>query len=253
MPTLAILPDIHANRRALEAVLADARAHGATRFAALGDIIGFGGEPVACAQCVLELGALALRGNHEEALLTPALFGMFPAVQRMTERTRALLPAPLLRWLTALPCTAEQEGIPLTHATFDAPERWGRLRRAEDAARNFAATAPAPLAFFGHTHSPTLFRMAADGTVEKLPLVYDEQGSFHLQLHPGERYLVNPGSVGQPRDGDPRAAYALFDAETQHLTLRRVAYDTAAAAEGTLATGLPASFAEALQRGISPL
>ncbi len=253
MAVLAILADIHANLEALEAVLADARACGATRFAALGDIIGFGGAPVACAERVRDLGAIALRGNHEAALLSPSLFAPFPAVQRMTERTRALLPPDLFKWLTTLPLTAGAEGMPLVHASFAEPARWGRLRRAEDAAANFAATSPAPLAFFGHTHRPTLFRQSAEGVVTLEPVTYDAGGSLTLRPAAGERYLVNPGSVGQPRDNDPRAAYALVDTATHALTLRRVPYDTARAAAATLAMGLPERFAAALQQGVSPL
>ncbi len=250
---LAILPDIHANRPALQAVLADAHIHGACRFAALGDIIGFGGEPAVCAECIRSLKATTVRGNHEAALRSPSLFSAFPAVQRMTERTRNLLPPLLFTWLTNLPCTAEMEGIPLTHATFHEPDLWGRLKQVEEAALSFAATGQAPLAFFGHTHRPTLFCMNRSGVVEKLPIVYDTCGSFNLTLEVGKRYLVNPGSVGQPRDGDPRAAYALWDAAQHRLTLRRVVYDVEAAAASTRSIGLPEIFAATLKRGISPL
>ncbi len=250
---LALLPDIHANREALEAVLADACAHGATQYAALGDLIGFGGAPVECAQRIRALHATALRGNHEAALLHPELFAAFPAVQRMTTRTRHLLPPPLFDWLTTLPHRAEAGGIPLTHATFHAPERWGRLRDTEDAALNFATTGGAPLAVFGHTHRPTLFCQNTVGGVEQLPVRYDGGGSFVLRLETGLRYLVNPGSVGQPRDGDPRAAYALWNTATRTLTLRRVVYDTEAAAAGTRLMGLPEHFTAALRRGVSPL
>ncbi len=249
---LALLPDIHANLPALEAVLADARARGATRYAALGDIIGFGGFPAECTARVQALSATALRGNHEAALLQPSLFASFPAVQRMTERTQAQLPAPLRAWLTALPHTAEVAGVPLTHAAFHTPERWPRLSRAEDAALSFSAQA-APLAFFGHTHRPTLFVQDAAGRVTPCPICYDASGSFRLTLQEGCRYLVNPGSVGQPRDGDPRAACALYDTATRCLTLRRVAYEVEAAAAATLRMDLPARFAEALRRGVSPL
>ncbi len=250
---LAILPDIHANAEALEAVLADARAHGASQYAAPGDIIGFGGAPATCARHLRQLGATALRGNHEGALQNPALFAAFPAVQRMTEHTCSLLPSDLLGWLTTLPFTAELNGIPLTHATFHAPEQWGRLKTPHDAALSFTTTGTAPLALFGHTHRPTLFCLRAGATPTLLPICYDAGGSFTLTLQPGCRYLVNPGSVGQPRDGDARAAYALWDAATRTLTLRRVEYNAEAAALATLSMGLPQSFAEALKRGHSPL
>ncbi len=246
---LALLTDIHANRQALEAVLADAVSRGATRLASLGDIIGFGGEPAWCAERMRELGALALRGNHEDALHHPALFAAFPLVQRMAEHTARLLLPEQLDWLTTLPLTAETEGIPLTHATFHAPALWGRLSKPAEAARSFAAQ-QAPLAAFGHTHRPTLF-CQQQGRPEQLPIIYDDEGSFVLRPEPGRRYMVNPGSVGQPRDGDPCAAYALWDGST--LTLRRVAYDTEAAAASMRQAGWPARHAERLRSGLSPL
>ncbi len=247
---LAILPDIHANRQALDAVLADALSLGATRWAALGDIIGFGAEPAACAQRVRQLGACALRGNHEAALRQPELFAAFPEVQRMTERTRNLLPPPLHTWLTTLPCTAACAGIPLTHATFHAPERWGRLAKEDEARLSFAAQAAA-LAFFGHTHRPTIFCQNEAGEVERIPIGYDASGSFRLKPEAGRRYLVNPGSVGQPRDGDARAAYGLWDGE--HVLLRRVAYDAESAAEQMRQLGWTAEVADRLRRGLSPV
>ncbi len=246
---LAILPDIHANRQALEAVLADAFSRGATRVAALGDIIGFGGEPVTCAERIHQLGAIAIRGNHEEALLNPTLFAAFPTVQRMTERTRDLLPPNLLNWLSTLPHTAEAAGLPLTHATFHAPESWGRLSEPAEAARSFAVQ-QAPLALFGHTHCPTLY-CRKRGILEQLPITYDNEGSFLLHPEPGRHYMVNPGSVGQPRDCDSRAAYALWDGAT--LTLRRVPYDTEAAAAAMQQMGWPSYVADKLRHGLSPL
>ncbi len=246
---LAILSDIHANRQALDAVLADALSYGATRWVVLGDIIGFGGDPVFCAERIRTLGAVVLRGNHEAALAEPTLFAAFPAVQRMTERTRALLPPALFDWLTTLPLVAEADGMVLTHATFHSPERWGRLSQPAEAARSFAAQT-APLALFGHTHRPTLFRQLP-GILDQLPITYDEAGNFVLRSEAGTRYMVNPGSVGQPRDGDPRAAYALWDGGT--LTLRRVAYDVETAAAETRSMGLPENFAASLRQGRSPL
>ncbi len=253
MAVLAILPDVHANAQALEVVLADAQARGASLWAAPGDIVGFGGSPLLCVQRLRELGACFVRGNHEEALARPALFGAFPPAQRMAERTRDLLPPALLHHLTTLPFTAEAAGIPMVHASFHTPGRWARLREVEEAALSITCFS-APLAFFGHTHRPTLFRRGADGSLSLLPPCYDAEGSFVLRLAPGERYLVNPGSVGQPRDGDPRAAYALYDVASCELTLRRVPYDVeAAAASATAAMGLPEAFAHALRRGLSPL
>ncbi len=250
---LAILSDIHANREALEAVLADAQEQGADAFALLGDVVGFHADPGECLRLLRALPLVAaVRGNHEEALRHRGFFGDMPLIDQMVERTRALLSAEERDWLSALPLTAEAGGLSFAHSSPHEPDAWGRIRRADEARAAFAAQGAA-LAFFGHTHRPALFRLAPGGEPESLPLCYDESGSCRLVLDAGARYLVNPGAVGQPRDGDPRAAYALYDAATRTLTLRRVAYDAAATAAKLPLMGLPGSFGEALKQGKSPL
>ncbi len=252
---LAVLSDVHANREALEAVLADVRAQGVEgcRFALLGDVVGFHADPQVCLSLLRALPLVAtVRGNHEEALRHRGFFGGMPLIDQMVERTRAMLSADDLAWLTSLPLTAEQDGIFFAHSSPHEPGAWGRIRREDEARAAFAAQ-KAPLAFFGHTHRPTIFRLTPGGRPESLPIGYDESGLFRLVLEEGSRYLVNPGALGQPRDGDPRAAYALYDEATHTLTLRRVNYNAAATAAKLPLMGLPESFGEALQQGSSPL
>ncbi len=250
---LAILSDVHANREALGAVLADARAQGAEDFALLGDVVGFHAHPLECARALrgLRLRA-AVRGNHEEALRQRGFFGAMPLIDRMVERTRAMLPADELAWLTSLPLTAEAGALSFAHSSPHEPAAWGRIRREEEARAAFAAQG-AQVAFFGHTHRPAIFRLPPGGQVECLPIAYDASGTFRLGLDEGSRYLVNPGAVGQPRDGDPRAAYALYDETARTLTLRRLPYNVGATAAGFPLMGLPESFGEALRQGKSPL
>ena len=245
----AVLSDIHANLEALQAVLADMSAHGVDEAVSLGDIVGFNGNPAECVELVRPHLAAAVRGNHEAAMFDGAVFGV-PMYISMIDTTRGMLTAEQAEWLHALPLTAVHRGCRIWHATPYAPRIWGRISGTQDARAALNATAER-VCLFGHTHRPAAFMMHA-GTVERIPVEYDTNGTFTLPLDPDARYLVNPGSVGQPRDGDRRAAYALMDDEHACITLRRVAYDVEAAAPKIARTGLPASFAEALRRGASP-
>lgn len=245
----AILSDIHANLEALQAVLADMQARGVQQAVCLGDIVGFNGNPAECVELVRPLLAAAVRGNHEAAMFNHAVFGV-PLYIRMIQLTGGMLSAEQRDWLHALPTTAEHRGCRLFHATPAAPRRWGRINGTMDAQAAFGATVE-HLCFFGHTHRPAAFALV-DGAVQSLPIRYDAAGTCTLPLNPAARHLVNPGSVGQPRDGDWRAAYAVYDDEQGTITLRRVAYNVEAAAPKISRTGLPDSFSAALLRGASP-
>lgn len=247
---LAILSDIHANLEALEAVLSDAARQGVTHYACLGDTIGFNGDPAACLELLLPRLSVAVRGNHEQALLQRGLFGV-PLYTAMMDRTAAMLDAQALTAIRAMPLTAEWRGITFAHASPMTPAEWPRLSSLPDARQAFGSFTGF-ICFCGHTHRATVFREQA-GRISAIPVACHAKGDFSLQLEQDCRYLINPGSVGQPRDLDPRASYALYDDEEQLLTLRRVPYDIAAAAGKISRTGLPASFAEALKRGASPL
>lgn len=245
---VALLSDIHANLEALQAVLADAEQHGAEEYAGLGDVIGFNGDPAACVELVMPLFNVAVRGNHEEALLHRGLFGV-PLYTAMMDRTAAMLGAELVNLLRPLPRKVTRGGITYVHAS-PATEGWQRIATIPEARTAFTLF-NGQLCFYGHTHRPAIF-CERNGKVSIITVIYNEQGSFSLPLEADARYLINPGSVGQPRDLDYRAAYGLYDTDSATLTLRRVDYDAAAAAAKISRTGLPESFAEALLRGHSP-
>ncbi|MBE6417584.1 MAG: metallophosphoesterase family protein [Akkermansiaceae bacterium] len=248
---VAVLSDIHANAEALEAVLADARAHAAEHYLCLGDIIGFNGDPEACVSAVAASFDAVVRGNHEQALLQRGLFGV-PLFTAMMDRTTAMLSAESLAFIRTTVPQLQWQGIELVHASPHRPEQWGRINSVPTARTAFAAFA-GQLCFFGHTHRAGVFKeQTPGGTVSMLPAVYRPDGSCEFALEADCRYLVNPGSVGQPRDFDWRAAYAILDTATQTLILRRVEYDVAAAAAKISRTGLPASFAAALHKGTTP-
>ncbi len=246
---VAILSDIHANIEALEAVLADARCLGAEAYCALGDFIGFNGDPAACIETVRSLLAAAVRGNHEAALLQRGLFGV-PLYTTMMDRTAAMLNARQIAWLRALPQQCTYHGMRLVHASLPAADAWQRIATATQAQECLQSCAES-ICLFGHTHRPAIYRMD-DGICTAQPIVYDADGSFRMPLESGSRYLINPGAVGQPRDLDWKAAYGLIDTDDSMLLLRRVEYDVHTAAAKIERTGLPESFAAALLRGASP-
>lgn len=248
---LAILSDIHANLEALRAVLADARARGAARFLSLGDHIGFNGDPSACLDELMPLLHAAVQGNHEAAITHHGLFGV-ALYTRMITKSAAMLSNAQKQWLAALPLTTVHEGLRLMHAPRRGV-RWGRVSNCEQAAGVFSLY-PEKRLLNGHTHRPAVFSKNAEGIIEEVsPTSPGADGdTLTLALDPQRRYLINPGSVGQPRDGDPRAAYLLFDTEADAVTFCRVPYDVEAAAAKIAAVGLPRSFAEALKRGESP-
>lgn len=246
---IAVLSDIHANKEALVAVLEDARCLDADAFCSLGDIIGFNGDPAACIDTLRPLLCAAVRGNHEAALLQRGLFGV-PLYTTMMDRTAAMLHAEHIAWLRTLPLQTCYAGMRLVHASPGIPEAWQRIATPADATAALG-TSTESICFFGHTHRPAIF-CVKEGRCTTLPICYDAEGTCAIRIEEGARYLINPGSVGQPRDMEWKAAYGLFDTETHTLRLRRVAYDVHAAAAKIARTGLPASFAEALLRGSSP-
>ncbi len=246
---VALLSDIHANLEALQAVLSDAAQLQATHYAGLGDVIGFNGDPAACMQMVMPLFSVVVRGNHEQALLQRGLFGV-PLYTAMMDRTAAMLGTELVNLVRPLPRKASWHGLTLVHASPAPGEEWQRIATVPEARAAFAQF-DGQLCFYGHTHRPAIF-CEREGKVCIIPVAYDESGTFSLQLEAECRYLINPGSVGQPRDLNYRAAYGLYDEETATLTLRRVDYNAEAAAEKISRTGLPESFCAALLRGQSP-
>lgn len=246
---LAILSDVHANGEALEAVLSDAAEQGAEEYVGLGDFIGFNGDPSACVARLTPLLQASVRGNHEQALLQRGFFGA-SLYDSMAERTGALLLPEQLRWLTQLPLRAVWRHLLLAHAFPSSETPWRRLNSLGAALEAFSLFQER-ICFFGHTHRMAAFCESKEGSYP-CKLILNEEGSCRLELDPACRYLINPGSVGQPRDGDWRASYALFDENARVVVFRRVGYDVERAAAKTARMGLPERFARALKEGISP-
>jgi diadenosine tetraphosphatase ApaH/serine/threonine PP2A family protein phosphatase len=243
MKKLALLSDIHANLEAMTAVLADVRQAGADAIVCLGDLVGYGADPAACVDLLRSLEVTAMiQGNHDAYAADDRDLESFnPLAQAATLWTRRQLDAERRAWLAGLPLRADiAPDIELVHATPSEPQSWSYVRFAGEGALAMLDQS-ARLCFYGHTHVPMAFRQR-EGAIEQF---IDES----YDLAAGDRWLVNVGSVGQPRDGDWRAAWVLFDLAAQRLTLRRVAYDVKACQAKILAAGLPARLAERLSLG----
>ena len=239
-----ILSDLHANLPALEAVLADAREIGFDAVLVLGDLVGYGADPAAVIDLTLALNPAAMiRGNHDKVcagLESAVLFN--DAARLSAEWTMATLDEKRLALLRDLPKGPRlvTEDIEICHgAPFDEDHY---VFDDQDASRA-ADSASARICLFGHTHVPAVFATAQD------PVVPSGEHDDELRLPVAAPVLINVGSVGQPRDGDPRAAYGIIDDERGTIRLRRVAYDVAAAQRSIIEAELPAWLALRLERG----
>lgn len=245
---LALLADVHANLEALTACLADARARGADRFAFLGDLVGYGADPervIDTIAALVEDGALAVRGNHDEAALAGDEDAMHAAASAVISWTRGRLDARQRAFLASLPLTVAEDGFLLVHASPDRPGDWTYVTDPVRAALGLAAAAPTPWVFCGHVHEPVLY---TEGAAAR-PVSFRPAPGVAIPVPPRRRWLAVVGSTGQPRDGNTAACYAMLDTDHATLTFFRVPYDWRAAADKVRAAGLPASLARRLERG----
>jgi diadenosine tetraphosphatase ApaH/serine/threonine PP2A family protein phosphatase len=240
-----VLSDVHANLEALDAVLA-ASAGQWDQVLVLGDLVGYGADPIAVVERVQALPVAALvRGNHDKVACGLAPVESFNHVARQAiEWTADRLSDDTRRWLAAMP---EGPAIvdDLTQICHGAPtDEDAYLFDENDVAQALTALAR-PVCLFGHTHVPSAFRIGA--TVEAMLPLRGER--CVVRLDPGARYLLNCGAVGQPRDSDPRAAFGLLDTQVRSLMIARVAYDIQRAQARILDAGLPAVLAQRLAVG----
>ena len=245
---LALFADIHSNLEALTACLEHAARLGAERHAFLGDLVGYGADPVAVLDLIAEhaaRGAFVVLGNHDAAALGRSVKGLNSAAvtaiawtqKRLGERQRA--------FLDALPLAVRHDDVLFVHASAAAPERWSYITGARQAAQSMRA-ANAQLIFCGHVHEQRLYYMGADAK----PMPFRPVAGTPIPTARHRRWLAIVGSAGQPRDRNNAACWALADLERARLTFFRVAYDHARAAEKIRAAGLPERLARRLERGI---
>jgi diadenosine tetraphosphatase ApaH/serine/threonine PP2A family protein phosphatase len=243
---LAMFADIHANRQAFSACLDAARAHGAERMVLLGDYVGYGADPEWSVDAVMGLvdaGALAVRGNHDNAIGSGSE-SMNAEAQAAIEWTRGRLGAAQRRFLADLPLTLAEDDRLYVHSEASNPLRWRYVQSAADAARSMIATS-AHVTFCGHIHQPALYSMSSTAKMTSFVPI----AGVPVQLLKGRQWLAVLGSVGQPRDGDPAACFVLFDTSSCEITYCRVPYDVETAARRILENGLPVWLADRLAIG----
>lgn len=237
----AILSDIHGNREALEAVLEACDSLEPDSYLVVGDLVGYGSDPSPVIAGVQKLGAVTVRGNHDHAAFDPAEDRFFNDWAREAiVWTRERLTESERRYLHGLPLTSEVDGALLVHASPSEPSAWRYVLSAAEAGREFASFEQS-VCFIGHSHVPLVIA-ATDGGVAEL-------SDGEIAFEPGTRYIINVGSVGQPRDGDPRAAFGVFDSEERVYRLVRVEYDAEKAFRKIIEAGLPPFLGERLLAG----
>lgn len=250
----ALLSDIHANLHALQACIAHAQKQGVERFALLGDLVGYGAFPsevVALCQELQNNGAIVLRGNHEMLIQSHSL-DQAPAATsyggQTAEWTHNQLSPAQRFWLEVLPLTAHEESVFFVHASADAPERWRYVEDERTASLSLDAATQhdaVRFVFGGHVHHQSLYYR---GTGRQL-MRFEPTPGVAIPTPKHRYWIATVGSVGQPRDGSPKAMYATFDDTACRLSFHRVSYDHLAAARAVREAGLPEFFAARLESG----
>ena len=237
----AIFGDIHSNIEALEAVFKRCKELGVDQYICIGDIVGYNASPSECVDLVRSVSpTVVVRGNHDEqATNDQEETGFNQQASLAIEWTRDQLRPDQKEWLRSLPYKEMlRPNVTLVHATLDMPQRWGYIfdRYNAEISMNYQLT---PVCFFGHTHVPMAYDKRT-GTAEAYST---------LTIQPAHKYLVNTGSVGQPRDGDWRAAFVVYDTAARTITLHRVEYDIETTMKKIRQAGLPERLAQRLIAG----
>lgn len=238
----AVMSDIHSNLEALHAVLDDAAAEGIDEYLYVGDVVGYAADPKACIAVLKSLRPKAVvAGNHDWAVigrLDIEYFNEFAKAALVW--TKGILDAEDLHYLRTFQILYEGDGITLVHSSLENPENFDYLYNASEVCA-MAGLMRTPLCFVGHTHRAGIFCCAC----ERPERVVDNK----IKIDYAGKYVINVGSVGQPRDGDPRASYAVYDAGRGMVEIKRIGYDIAAAQGKIVHSGLPGRFAARLSRG----
>jgi predicted phosphodiesterase len=244
---VAVITDIHANLPALEAVLAGAAKRRVDQIWCLGDVVGYGADPDACAELARERCDVCLLGNHDLAVLDKLDISSFSeAAAEAVRWTKEQIGEPALEFLAGLHPTSQQQGIGLFHASPRDPV-WEYVLSLEQAQACLEAQ-PERLALIGHSHVALFFTRFPNSNGAADTRGDQAEDGLRLDLSEG-RWLLNPGSVGQPRDGDPRAAWMEIDTRRQAARYHRVAYDIDRAAASIVEAGLPKRLADRLYIG----
>ena len=251
---IAILSDIHANLEAFLAVLDKLEEMEITQAVCLGDIVGYNANPKECLDIVRAIDFLGIvRGNHDEYVgQDKPLFGFNPNAALAVEWTRQQLTDDDRKWLASLPYEMEIRRVGtgmrpfrIVHGTLDVPQSWGYIFNKFQAISSFENQRPNPICFCGHTHIPIYFIL--DEKNETTPYAFEED--VPVEIKPNVKYLFNVGSIGQPRDDDSRAAFAIYDTKQNTVQLHRIEYDIETTQQKILDANLPRRLADRLPLG----
>ncbi len=256
MGRTAIISDIHANYHALSAVIRDVRESQCTDIVCLGDVVGYNAFPSECLNYIRDLACPTVKGNHDEEVVNPSNARMNDIARSAMNWTREQLDDTQLGWLSRLQyqrIVRSETGISfsLVHSSLDHPKAWNYIINTDDASNNFPRQF-SQICFHGHTHVPKIFTWDgkhADEDAENIHSLYLE-GYTEFTPFNNIKYFINVGSVGQPRDRDPRACYGIFDTDLNIIIIKRIEYDIAAAQKAIRDAGLPEYLAERLEQGI---
>ena len=236
----AIIADIHGNLEALQVVLEDCKNQKVTHYACLGDVVGYNANPKECLDIIRNMGMPIVKGNHDEYCSSDMELDGFNAhAAEAVSWTRKQLNEEDRKWLREFKYLRLVASFTIVHATLDGPQRWGYVFDKLHAAASFTYQNTS-VCFFGHTHVPVAFirdSVVRGGTYSK------------FKVEPGKKYFVNVGSVGQSRDGVPKATYVIYDLIDGSIELRRLDYDMATTQRKILEAGLPPRLAERLTYG----
>lgn len=242
---IAIISDLHSNIEALQACLNKAQALKVEQYVCLGDIIGYGPDPAATLDMVMGLpNVVVVRGNHEEALFTSYYKGLREHIRRTIDWTRSQLTEEQLSFLGSLPYETMVEDVTMVHASMDKPERWPYVYNIELAKKCMQAS-KTRVTFLGHTHQPEIFFETPNKEIKSMI----PRPEVAIPLYQRGRYVINVGSVGQPRDDINAASFAVYDTDEKEVIFYRIAYDYVATGKKIIEHGLPALFAERLAKG----
>jgi len=244
---IALLSDIHANSQALDACLRHARDRGADQYVFLGDFVGYGADAVSVVERVSNFaasGAVVIKGNHDDAIENTASY-FNDAAQAALQWARETLSLEQKQFLASLPMMIRDQRACYVHASAAAPDRWDYID-SHSAARRCVEAAATSYTFCGHVHDQTLYFETSRGLMSE----FRPSAGTPIPVRSHRRWLAIVGSVGQPRDRNPAAAYTLFDPVREEITFYRVMYDAMAAAEKIRKCGLPASLAFRVELGI---
>jgi len=236
-----IISDIHGNLEALQTVLQSCHRQNVQNILCIGDIVGYGASPGECIAALKEAEAICVAGNHDWAVAARLDASYFSSDgKEAINWTRSKISIEDITLLSMLNLVCTSDEVMMVHSSPFQPEAFTYLTDVAKATKAFSALSH-PVCFIGHTHVPRIFAKRDNNIVNTK--------TFEFEVHPDYQYIVNVGSVGQPRDGNPMASYGIYDSETQMIELKRVQYDIQTAQKKIVNAGLPEILAQRLMHG----